>query len=403
MHIVYLHQYFVTPSMTGGTRSYEMGRRLAEYGHEVTVVTSWREGGRGGDWFETQEAGMRVLWLPVEYSNRMSNAERMRAFARFALGSARRARELKGDVVLASSTPLTIAIPGVAAAKALQVPLVFEVRDLWPALPIAVGALKNPFARFAARQLELFAYRNAARIIALSPGMMDGIVKTGYPADRVVVIPNGADLDLFGRPQQGGVPSFLVEAGLAGSRLVVYAGTFGRINGVDYLARVAARSDELGFDTQFVVIGKGGEEDRVRGEAVRLGVLGRNFHMFPPIAKQVVPEVLAAADLVLSLFVDLPEMWANSANKFFDGLASGTAVGINYGGWQAELLRESGAGIVFPPADETAAATEIHRFVSSREDVLKAGRAARELAERRFARDLLAGQLNDVLLGVQAK
>ena len=170
LKIVYLHQYFNLPSDAGGTRSYEMARRLVAWGHEVHMVASsrdaepnWRCG-----WRETEESGIHVHWLPVPYSNAFSYAARTRAFFEFAWGAELKAASLEGDVVFATSTPLTIALPAVYAARRKQIPMVFEVRDLWPELPIAMGALRRPLLIAAARCLERFAYRNSAHIVALS-------------------------------------------------------------------------------------------------------------------------------------------------------------------------------------------------------------------------------------------
>src|SRR5690606_2640442 len=102
MKIIYLHQYFNTLDMSGGTRSYEMARRLVALGHEVHMVTSWRsDDRRGDDWFTTQEAGVQVHWLPVAYSNHMSYRQRISAFLRFAFRSMSKAKELRGDVIFA--------------------------------------------------------------------------------------------------------------------------------------------------------------------------------------------------------------------------------------------------------------------------------------------------------------
>src|SRR5690625_3260213 len=155
MKIIYLHQYFNTPEMSGGTRSYEMARRLVTAGHEVHMITSWRDPDRADEnWFETVEAGVNVHWLPVPYSNHMSYGERIKAFSRFAHQAGTKAKELQGDVIFATSTPLTIAIPAISASKKHKVPMVFEVRDLWPELPIAIGALNNPILKWAAKRLE---------------------------------------------------------------------------------------------------------------------------------------------------------------------------------------------------------------------------------------------------------
>ena len=193
--------------MPGGTRSYEMARRLVAMGHEVNMVTSWREEkaqwspllpkNKSG-WFVTDEAGIKVHWLPVPYSNRMGFGERIRAFFLFALRSAQRAAALDADIVFATSSPLTIALPAVYAARRRKVPMVFEVRDLWPEMPIAMAALQSPLQIRAARALESWAYRNAAAVVALSLGMKQGVVDTGYPARQVAVIPSSSDNQGFG-------------------------------------------------------------------------------------------------------------------------------------------------------------------------------------------------------------
>jgi glycosyltransferase involved in cell wall biosynthesis len=399
MRITYLHQYFNTPEMSGGTRSYEMARRLVAKGHEVNMVTSWREDDGRKRWFETQEAGIHVHWLPVPYSNRMGYGERIRAFFRFAWKAAHKAAALPADVVFATSTPLTIALPGAYAAWRQKVPMVFEVRDLWPELPIAVGALRNPVLQAAARFLERFAYARSSRIVALSPGMKDGVVQSGFPAEKVSVIPNSADLDLFDPEKADGKNFRRKHPEIGDAPLVVYAGAMGKINGVDYLPRIASASKECGLGLQFAVIGKNGqEEQKVRQTALKLNVLDDNFHIYPSVAKNKMPDILAAADVALSLVIDLKPLWANSANKFFDALASGTPVAINYRGWQADLLEETGAGIILPPDDPDKAAAMLAAFVADKKILQKAGQAARNLAEERFSRDKLAGQLERMLV-----
>ena len=92
MNILYLHQYFVTPQMPGGTRSYELARRLVAAGHRVVMIASDQQGSGGDDgqgWRKTVEAGIEVCWIPVRYDNRMSFAARMRAFLNFAWRAAR--------------------------------------------------------------------------------------------------------------------------------------------------------------------------------------------------------------------------------------------------------------------------------------------------------------------------
>jgi len=398
MRIIYLHQYFNTPDMSGSTRSFEIGRRLAATGHQVDIITSWQEPTSQTGWFMTDVAGMRVHWLPVRYSNHMSYLARMAAFFKFAIRAAGRARRIPGDVVFATSTPLTIAIPAVYTARRRGIPMVFEVRDLWPELPIAVRALQNPLLRGAARVLERWSYTNSAAVIALSPGMAEGIVRTGYPREKVAVVPNASDLELFRRDAARG-RDFRTRMRIGEDKILVgYLGTLGRINGVSYLVRVAAALKE---DPRFVFItvGDGQEREQVAALARSEGVLDKNFMMLPKIAKWQVPELLSAVDIATSLFLPIPQMESNSANKFFDALAAGCCVAINYGGWHAQLLRDARAGIRLN-GDPARAAADLKDLADQPQAIKIAGTNARRLAEEKFSRDDLAAKVQTVLAAV---
>ena len=399
MRIIYLHQYFTTPNMAGGTRSYEMARRLVRWGHEVHMVTS-DAAGRSQRWLETEEAGIHVHWAPVRYSNHMGFHRRIVAFARFACMAARRAAQLPGDLIFATSTPLTIALPAVYAARKKSIPMVFEVRDLWPQGCIAVGSLRGRPAIAAARWLEAFAYRNSDRIVALAEGMKQGVVATGYPEDRVTVIPNACDSRLFRVPARTG-REFRRRYDWLGERpLVVYTGTLGKVNGVDYLARLAAAVRKHDTEVRFLVVGSGCEQRKVRRAAEELGVLGRNFFLQAPVPKHEIPAVLSAADLATSTVIDHPHLWENSANKVFDALAAGRPVAINHEGALADMIRTSGCGLVLHPNDLESSAKQLTEAIRDPQWRWQARMAAARLADQRFDRDKLAADLESVLLEV---
>jgi glycosyltransferase involved in cell wall biosynthesis len=395
VRIIYLHQYFNIPEMAGSTRSYEIGRRLVAAGHTVDMVTSWRQPAAQRGWMQTEVAGMRVHWLSVPYSNQMGYRSRVGAFLKFAMSAARRAANLEGDVVFASSTPLTIALPAAYAAWRKRIPMVFEVRDLWPEMPIAVGALKNPLLRLAARWLERFAYTQSARVVALSPGMAAGVARSGYPGERIEVVPNGSDIAFFVRNIERG-RVLRRRLGISDEKIVVgYAGTLGRINGVGYLVHVAAA---LKADQRFVflLIGEGQEREEIETAAREHGVLNGNWIMRGKIAKAEMADVFSTFDVATSLFLPIPEMESNSANKFFDALAAGCCVAINYGGWQAELLNESGAGVRLS-SNPQLAARQLQSLAEDPERLKAAGLEARRLAVERFSWDELAARVESVL------
>jgi glycosyltransferase involved in cell wall biosynthesis len=338
-----------------------------------------------------------VHYFPVLYSNRMSFAQRVIAFTKFAMVAGRKTIEIGGDVVFASSTPLTIAVPAIRAIRSLGVPMVFEVRDLWPELPIAVGAIRSPISKLAARWLERRAYSASAAVVALSPGMAEGVARAGYPRERIHVIPNACDVELFQNP---GLPLPWDEkmlTWLAAGPVVLYAGTLGIVNGVGYLVDVAVAAARMGSPVRFLVVGSGVEDGVVRERAEQAGVLGKNFRMMPPIAKACMPTILAQVTLTATLLINLPELGVSSGNKFFDSLAAGKPIAINYAGWQADLLNASGAGFLLPHDDPAAAANRLTEFIETEGAVAAAGQAALLLARQQFDRDLLAEKLLSVL------
>jgi glycosyltransferase involved in cell wall biosynthesis len=292
---------------------------------------------------------------------------------------------------------LTITIPALAAKLRHRIPLVFEVRDLWPDLPISVGALRNPLAKNAARWLEYLAYHSSTHLIALSPGMAAGITRRGIPQSKVSVIPNACDVDLFDVPAVKG--RWVRERlGLVpGQPLVLYAGSFGLINGVSYLVEIAAIMRFVAPDVRFLMVGEGVETKRVRDLAQRRGVLNETLWIWPPMPKYKIPELLAAATIASSLVVPLEALWMNSANKFFDALAGGKPIAINYDGWQADILREHGAGIVVPPDDPKSASYILSEFLHDPRRVEKAGVASRRLADGVYNREVLYARFESVL------
>lgn len=405
MKIIYLHQYFNTPKMSGGTRSYEMARRMVAAGHEVHMVTSSREqSNTSKGWYMTEEAGIKVHWFPVPYSNHMSYFQRIKAFFAFAFAARKKACALQGDVVFATSTPLTIAIPAVAAARKSKIPMVFEVRDLWPEMPIAMGALKNPVLKWAAKKLEWWAYKNSAAVVALSPGMKEGVIKAGYPKNQVAVIPNSSDNIEFSYREHVADAFRSQRSWLKTSPLLTYAGTFGRVNGVDYMVRLAKELLEIDSNIKILLVGDGSEKNKTIDKAKEWGVLEKNVFFEPPMAKKDIPALFSAATMTSNLVIDLPAARANSANKFFDALAAGKPILLNHGGWMHEVVKTHNCGLALWQMPLESVAKELDKKMNDAEWLAKAGDAAKKLAENEFDRDKLANQLMMVLnLAVENK
>ena len=398
MRIIYLHQYFTTADSSGGTRSYEFARRLVRDGHEVHVVTTERDASKAvPGWKVLDVDGISVHSIGQPYHNSMGPSGRIRAFMQFALRASIRARKLDGDVVLATSTPLTIAIPGIVATVGRSTPFVMEIRDLWPCVPIAMGYLRNPLARFLARSLEKVAYSRASKVIALSPDMAEGVAAVGCKPEKITVIPNVSDVDRFRDAGVDPLWFYKKYPELNNRRFVVYTGTFGHVNGVEYMAALAKEYVTYDPGLAFVAIGDGARKKFVAECASELGVLDVNFFMLDPVPKRELPNILAASLACSSWVIPVKELEANSANKLFDAFAAGRPVLINHGGWQEELLNSTGAGLSLDATDPARSAKILFDHLGDQRWTDAASLASERLGRTQFEAENLFRRFKAVL------
>ena len=394
MRILYLHQFFLTREGTGGTRSYEFARHLAAAGHEVVMVTG--AAGRSG---ERRVEGIRVVEVGGGYDYMRGTAvgypRRIASFLRFAAGATLAVlREARPHVVFATSPPLTIAIPALAASRRHRVPLVFEVRDLWPAAPIQMGALRSPVARRLARTLERRVYGASAHVVALSPGMRDGVIAAGAPTDRVTLIPNASDLDLFSPDVEAG--DLRARLGLGGRFVSAYFGAMGEANDLSQVIEAAAILKDRGEDSVAFVLQGDGKRRACLEEEVRSRDL-RNVVLLPPGDKRSAARLAAASDACMIIFKDVPILATNSPNKLFDTFAAGRPAIVNTPGWQRELVERNEAGVFARPGDPAHLAERV-LFLRDRPELARTyGQNARRLAETEFDRRRLAERLRRVL------
>ncbi|WP_413452522.1 glycosyltransferase family 4 protein [Georgenia phoenicis] len=387
LRITYIHQHFHLPSEAGGSRPWEFARRLAARGHTVTIIAG------GNVSSDSTHEGVRVLRARSRFSTEMTRRRRLAAFVLFMLKSSVTASRLRADVVLASSTPLTTAVPGIIAAWARRCAFVFEVRDLWPEAPIALGELRSRPMIWLARTLERLAYKRAGHVIALSPGMAEGVHDVA-PSAPVTVVPNASDIALFTMDEQRR-QSVRAENGWAGKTVILYAGSMGRTYDLPWIVDVAAHLPA--GHTQFVVCGAGAQLDRLREQATSAG-LDADSLLVGAKAKSEIADLLPAADFAVSTLLDNDVLHVNSLNKVFDALAAGRPVLFNHGGWLSDLVCEAGAGWRLS-RDPRAAADQLVELLSRDPDVVvRASAASRGLAASMFSRDDLFERFEAVLL-----
>jgi glycosyltransferase involved in cell wall biosynthesis len=404
MQILYFHQYFTTPSGSGGIRSYEMARYAISRGHQVTMVC----GGdvRSGLDLPEIEPGLRrgyvdgidVYQFILPYSNQLSLVQRAGVFFKYAILSARLALRLDYDLLFATSTPLTAGIPGIVMKLARRhKKFVFEVRDLWPELPRAMGVVKNPLILWGMGLLEWASYRSADGCIGLAPGIIKGIRLRSRKDLPTAMVPNGCDLDLF---VPGNSQSLAFPGTGSGDFVAAFTGAHGLANGLNALLDAAAVLRQRGAARiKLVLIGDGNQKQRLQDRAVQEKLDNVLFHDLLPKIR--LAEVTGSIGCGLQILANVPAFYqGTSPNKFFDYISAGRPVLINYPGWMADLVTKHHCGIAVPPDDPVAFADALMRLSESPALCLEMGRNARRLAESDFARDQLACKWTDFLEAV---
>lgn len=395
MKFLYFHQHFSTPQGATGTRSYEMARRLIARGHRVTMVCGSAGSGHTGlaqpfakGRRRGEVDGIDVIEFELAYSNKMGFLRRALVFLTFAWRSILVALREDYDVVFATTTPLTAGIPGICARWLRGKPFVFEVRDLWPELPRAMGAITNPVVLWQMGVLEWASYHSAHRLVALSPGIVEGIARRGIPRERILAVPNGCDLDIFAAAVEPWRPAGVRETDL----MAIFTGTHGMANGLEAVLDAAAELRRRGRDDiKLVLVGDGMRKPCLVARAQAEGLHNVIFH--DPVNKRRLAGLMASADVGLQVLANVPAFYyGTSPNKFFDYIAAGLPVLINYPGWLAELIRDNGCGYAVPPEDAAAFADALAQAADHRAELPAMGERGRALARREYNRDLLAAR-----------
>lgn len=402
MKVLYFHQHFSTPQGSAGIRSYEMARRLLERGHRVTMVCGSYGGGETGLIGPFKNGcrrgmvdGIDIVEFDLAYSNSDGLVKRTMTFLKYAMRSIGLAFSESYDVLFATTTPLTAGIPGIFARWLRGKPFVFEVRDLWPELPKAMGVIRNPVVLGLMSILEWLSYHSAHRLIGLSPGIVEGIVRRGISRNRIALVPNGCDLGIFSTDTDAWRPSGVDK----GDLLAVFAGTHGVANGLDSVLDAAAELKRRGrSDIKLMLIGQGKLKPALQERARRESLDNVVFH--EPINKARLAGLMAGTDIGMQILANVPAFYyGTSPNKFFDYIAAGIPPLINYPGWLAEKVRDNSCGFAVEPDNASAFVDALERAASNRGELKEMGKRARALAEREFDRRILADKFVEWIKG----
>lgn len=394
MKILYFYQYFSTPKGSWGTRVYEFASEWVKQGHEVTVVTSVysKSDLKATKFLETQVIeGIEVKIINVSIDNKQPIIKRILTFLQYAIVSSWYAIVLKADVVIASSGPITVGIPGLIARYIRGRKLVFETRDLWPEGAIELGIIKNERIKKIAYWFERTCYKASKLIVTLSSGMKDYIIKNHHHPN-VIDVTNAANIQLFSTPA-----IFKNRDVITKQKYAIYTGNIGEVNNSKWLLDAARILTELGReDIKILLVGEGQQREFLEAETKRLGL--NNFIRWGLIPKNDLVGLVQNALVSLVPLKGTPVLDTSSPNKFFESLAAGVPVIQNTNGWMKDFLELHQVGFTLNPNDANALAQLLIELDTDVMQLEKMSERAKQIAAQEFDKEKLAAKMLQALL-----
>ncbi len=398
MRIIYIHQYFKKIIENGSHRSWYLANALSSAGFDVQMITAHNLPNKT----EKINENFTVHYLNVPYDNDFGFFKRILAFLSFFWKSFFLVRKFikenqqqnqknnksEKNIIYATSTPLTVGITAFLLEKFYKIPYFFELRDLWPEAPIQMKVIKNPVLIKLLKFLEKKIYQNASKIITLSPAMqthveeVSQIKTTPNPSKMLALKSRGIEKEIRMFPNMSDNEFFSHKTGkkVLDNFSVVYFGTIGKANHLEYLLNIAKFGYENGKKVDFFIVGDGAEKKRLENIAYDLP----NVLFIKAFQKDLMNIFLGEMSAVYVSFLDIPVLESCSPNKFFDSLAAGKLCITNTKGWLKTLLEDNQCGFYASPHNPADFWKQLDVFINDVEMLKKYEHNARHLAETKF-------------------
>lgn len=403
MRILLVHQYFLEKDDGGGSRFNEMTRVWEEQGHDITVLAGMVHYSTGKKRYiykgkfilkDQYSKKITVLRCHVSEAYNVNFLGRLWAYFSFVFSSIYAGlfkAEGKFDVIVVTSPPLFVGITAYLLSRIKKMPLVFEVRDLWPESAIDTGVLKNKTIIKLAYWFEAFIYRKAQLINVLTPAFRDKLVnEKGVPADKVIFIPNAADFSISDKILNSDFDreSFRKENGLDGKTVITYVGAHGVAN---HLIQVIDTAEIMQGKNNvlFQLIGSGMQKDMLKEEVTKRNLT--NVKFVDPVPKTEVFKYILASDYGTSVLKKVDTFKTIYSNKTFDYMACKRPIFMVIDGVSRKLVEDAKCGVFVEPENPIGFAKQIELSENkNKNELIEQGESGYRYAKEHFDRDALA-------------
>jgi glycosyltransferase involved in cell wall biosynthesis len=389
MHVLLIHQIFMSPNDSGGTRHYELAQQVIGSGDSFTIVASdlnYLTGQKvlDSDKFITEQYfdELKVLRTYTYPSLHRSFTWRIISFLSFTVSSFIAAmKPADVDIVMGTSPPIFQAASAWLVAAIRRKPFLLEIRDLWPDFAIDIGVLKNPILIYLSRWLESFLYKKADHLLVNSPAYKEYLISKGIKAEKVTLIANGVDIEQFD-PINTGL-ALRQELNLDDKFIVTYAGALGLANDLDTLLQAASLLNK-NKNIHVLIVGDGKERQRLEALAKDLDLNNLTFTGAKP--KSEMPNYIAASDSCIAILKDIPMFKTTYPNKVFDYMAASRPIILAIDGVIRDVVESAEGGLFVQPGDPKALADAILKLSADPEVSKRMGESARAYVIENFNR-----------------
>lgn len=372
MNILLINHYAGSPRHGMEFRPYYLAREWVRMGHRVQIVAGSYSHIRARQpqmpparhCDETIDGiGYRWYATPSYRGNGVGRVRSMLSFLWHLWRDGKGlARDLKPDVVIASSTyPMDI-WPARRIARMAGARLVYEVHDLWPLSPMELGGMSrwHPFIVWV-QMAEDYAYRHADKVVSMLPKALDHMRSRGLAPEKFVCVPNGVDEAEWTAPEalSPSVEAELARLKATGLPIVVYVGTHGLANALDTLLDAAP---QVQGKVQILMVGPGPERERLLARVRREGLT--NVTLLPSVPKQAIPHLLAGVDIAYIGLLPQPLFrFGISPNKLMDYMMAGKPIVMSIAAGN-DPVADAGCGMTVAPGDPQAIACALESLAA---------------------------------------
>lgn len=393
-------------------RVHELSRRWLRHGHQVVVLTGFPNHPAGVIHEAYRKAFRRIFsresvdgidvrrtWL-LPRPNRKAR-ERILNYTSFWLSASVRGMFLpKPDIVIGTSPQLLCALAAWWISRRFRVPFAFEVRDLWPESLIAVGAGTESSMMFRMlRKVASFLYRHADSIVVVTPAFKTELIRKWHlPQEKIAIVENGVETELFERPVTNQVRR---ELGLEGNFIVCYIGTLGWAQGLQTILHAAEKARAGMPELVFLLVGAGAEREQLQQAAAARALSNVIFIDQQP--RQRVAQYIYASDAAAVLLKRTEIFKTVLPTKLLEFMACGRPIILGVEGQAQEILEEARAGICIEPENASALLEAAQRICADEQFAARCGRNGQQYIRSRFSREITAERYETVLSAISGK